>query len=137
MNRPVMTVMVVDDSSLMRRVLSDLISEVSWLRVVAEAADGEQALSQLQTCSPDLILLDIEMPVMDGITFLKHARLATDARIIVISSVVPLASARALAALDLGAVDIVPKPAGVVSLNIRETSQNALIQAMTDALDGW
>lgn len=137
MNRALMTAMVVDDSSLMRRVLSDLINDIPWLRVVAEAADGEQALAQLQTVSPDLILLDIEMPVMDGITFLKHARLATDARVIVISSVVPLASSRALTALDLGAVDIVPKPAGVVSLNIRETSQQALIQAITDALEGW
>ncbi|MBT5744925.1 MAG: response regulator, partial [Gammaproteobacteria bacterium] len=79
------TVMIVDDSTIMRAVIGDMLKGVSGLEVVATAANGKDALKQLGKVRPDLILLDIEMPEMDGLEFLRHVRLKSRARVIVLS----------------------------------------------------
>lgn len=119
-------VLVVDDSTLMRRVIAGLVAACPGAEVVGEAADGIEALEQAARLQPDVILLDIEMPRMDGLDFLKQARLRTAARVIVISSVAHPGSDACRQALEFGAQDVLAKPSGVVSLDLAEKRRAVL-----------
>ena len=80
-------VMVVDDSVVVRGLLRRIIEKEPKLEIISTASDGEIALSDYKNLGPDIVLLDIEMPVMDGITALKHMlSYDPDARIIICSS---------------------------------------------------
>ena len=128
------SVLIVDDSFLMRRVIRNILEKDTAFEVMGEAANGVEALEQVAQCQPDVILLDIEMPKMDGIEFLKHAALATTARIVVISSVAQLGSPQAMEALALGATDIVPKPSGVLSMDLEERKSSELLGVIRKAV---
>lgn len=123
-------VLIVDDSFLMRRVIRNIVERGDGLTVVGEAADGVEALEQVAALDPHIILLDIEMPRMDGIEFLRRVQLITDARVIVISSVAQLGSPQAMEVLALGAADILPKPSGVLSVDFDEQRGRALLDAI-------
>ncbi|MCC2637163.1 MAG: response regulator [Moraxellaceae bacterium] len=123
-------VLVVDDSSLMRRVITGLVKQADGLELVGEAADGLEALEQARTLRPDVILLDIEMPRMDGLGFLRAARLGVSARVIVVSSLARLGHSASREALNLGASDILPKPSGVLSLDLAAVRGEALLAAI-------
>ena len=68
------SVLIIDDSALMRNLISRIISEVEGLTVVGKAMNGAFGLEKIPQCQPDVIVLDIEMPVMTGIEFLKERR---------------------------------------------------------------
>lgn len=125
-------VLVVDDSSLMRRMIADIVRQADDLELAGEARDGLEALDQAAALRPDVILLDIEMPRLDGLGFLRAARLTVPARVIVVSSLARLGSPVCREALALGASDILPKPSGVLSLDLAETRGQALLAAIRD-----
>lgn len=133
-NEDRVNVMIVDDSFLMRRVIRNILEKDSVFNVVAEAANGLEALEAVTAYKPDVILLDIEMPKMDGLEFLRHSRLLTNARVIIISSVAQLGSPQALEALSLGATDIVPKPSGVLSMDLEEKKSSELLDIIRNAV---
>lgn len=128
-------VLIVDDSFLMRRVIRNIVEEDQSFDIVGEAEDGMQALESVAEQEPDLILLDIEMPRMDGIEFLKQAGLMTTARVVIISSVARLGSPQAEEALQLGAADIIPKPSGALSMELDSAQSAGLLQAMHRCLE--
>ncbi len=130
-------VMVVDDAAMMRVVVSNFISPIPEFKVVAAAANGRLALEQLSK-HPDLalILLDIEMPEMDGLEFLRHAKLKTRAKVIILSSVAVAGSPHAAKARELGADAIVTKPSGAVSMDLAEKRGSQLIQTMQKLVQG-
>ena len=108
-------VLVVDDSAVSRRLLTRAILSGPDLEVVAEAPDAFSAHALIAQHQPDLITLDLEMPQMDGLAFLRHL-MANDPRpVIVVSSHTPMGSARSLEALRVGAADVILKPAAPVS----------------------
>lgn len=111
-------VMLVDDAALMIHVLNQILDQDKNLEVTVKVNNGEEALQALQEHQPDVILLDIEMPVMDGLTFLKHARVHSQARVIILSSVAMEGSPKAAEARRLGADAVLAKPSGAVSLNL-------------------
>ena len=115
---PVKSVMIVDDAMLMRTVIKGLVESSGRYRVVNTSENGQRALEAIRSQEPDIILLDIEMPVMDGIEFLRHARLRTRARIVVLSSVAGAGAPRALEARRLGADAVLQKPSGSVSVDV-------------------
>lgn len=127
-------VLIVDDSLLMRRVIRAIVGKDPSLQVVGEAADGVQALERAAELAPDLVLLDIEMPRMDGLEFLRRARLLCDARIVVVSSVVQPGSPKVMQAIELGASDILPKPSGALSVDLEEKRGDELLAAIREAL---
>lgn len=127
-------VLIVDDSLLMRRVIRAIVGKDPSLQVVGEAADGVQALERAAELTPDLVLLDIEMPRMDGLEFLRRARLLCDARIVVVSSVVQPGSPKVMQAIELGASDILPKPSGALSVDLEEKRGDELLAAIREAL---
>lgn len=105
---PDLKVLVVDDSALNRRSISDMLNGVSGVRIVGKAANGEEALRLVHVTDPDVITLDLEMPRMDGFTFLRILMSKRPLPVIVISSYSQ--KENVFKALDLGAVDFVAKP---------------------------
>ncbi|HSV32211.1 MAG TPA: chemotaxis response regulator protein-glutamate methylesterase [Atribacteraceae bacterium] len=112
------TVMVVDDSAFMRKVVSDILAQDSDIAVIATARDGIDALEKLQSLEPDVILLDVEMPRMDGLTFLGKVLSRKAHRIIMLSALTGEGSVTTIQALAEGALDFIQKPSGSISLDI-------------------
>jgi two-component system, chemotaxis family, protein-glutamate methylesterase/glutaminase len=103
-------VLIVDDSAVVRQVLTSEISKASDIEVVAAACDPYIARDKIVQLHPDVITLDLEMPRMDGLTFLGKLMQYYPLPVIVVSSLTPKGSEAALRALELGAVDVVSKP---------------------------
>jgi two-component system, chemotaxis family, protein-glutamate methylesterase/glutaminase len=109
-------VLVVDDSAVVRRVLSDALSMAAGIEVVGTAADPYAAREKIAALRPDVLTLDVEMPRMDGLTFLEKLMAAHPMPVVVVSSLTPASSAMALKALELGAVGVVCKPGSQFSI---------------------
>ena len=105
-------VLVVDDSALVRRVLSDAISSEPDMEVVGMAPDPFVARDCILTAHPDVVTLDIEMPRMDGLTFLTKLMRYHPLPVIVVSSVGHATCDVAIEALRRGAVEVMAKPSG-------------------------
>ncbi len=103
-------VLVVDDSAVVRRILEDELSRLPDIQVVATAADPFEARDLIAIHGPDVITLDIEMPKMDGLSFLERIMRSHPMPVVVVSSLTQGNNAAALRALALGAVEVVPKP---------------------------
>ncbi|MCM1321559.1 MAG: chemotaxis response regulator protein-glutamate methylesterase [Bacteroides sp.] len=109
-------VLVVDDSALMRNIISRIIENTPGLAVAGKAMNGEFALEKIPVCHPDIIVSDIEMPVMGGIEFLKERKKrGIDIPVIILSSVAVEGAAVTMQCLELGASDFVTKPSSAVS----------------------
>lgn len=104
-------VLVVDDSALVRQVLSAILARHPLLEVVGTARDPYDAREKIRQLSPDVLTLDVEMPRMDGLTFLGKLMRAHPMPVVMLSSLTDKGTATALDALDLGAVDVIGKPA--------------------------
>ena len=123
-------ILVVEDSGVMRSIIVDIVKCEESFDVVGESVDGIDALEKTKELNPDVILLDLEMPRMGGLEFMKRARLLTSAKIIVVSSIVQDANSTYLQAKELGAFDIISKPSGALSLNLKEKKGHEIIQAI-------
>ena len=104
------TVIVVDDSALVRHMLTALLNADPRLEVVATAADPYQARELIKRHNPDVITLDIEMPRMDGLTFLRNLMRLRPMPVIMVSTLTEYGAPITLEALELGAFDFVEKP---------------------------
>src|ERR1700759_285295 len=103
-------VLVVDDSAVVRQTLSRLLSEDPEIEVIATAGDPFVAADRIAEQVPDVITLDIEMPRMDGLTFLKKLMSQHPIPVVICSSLADEGAQSTLRALDYGAVDIIAKP---------------------------
>ncbi len=103
-------VLIVDDSAIVRQILAKELSKVPDIEVVATAQDPYIARDKIINLRPDVITLDVEMPRMDGITFLRKLMQHFPVPIIVISSLTPKGGAVAMEALEAGAVEVLCKP---------------------------
>ncbi len=107
-------VMVVDDSALVRKMMTELLSSDQDIEVVAQASDPIFALDKMKKVTPDVITLDIEMPRMDGVTFLKKIMAENPIPVVICSSLTEAGAQTTIDAMKSGAVDIITKPrAGV------------------------
>lgn len=121
------SVLICDDSALMRNLISRIIDGTEGMKVVAKASNGQQALEKIDEANPDIIVLDIEMPIMNGIEFLrarKEKRIKVP--VVVLSSVATKGAAVTMEALELGAADFITKPAGSVSADISEVADQLI-----------
>ncbi|MBN1556123.1 MAG: chemotaxis response regulator protein-glutamate methylesterase [Phycisphaerae bacterium] len=109
-------VLVVDDSAVVRQVLTKELSKAEGIEVVGSAIDPYVARDKILSLNPDVLTLDVEMPRMDGLTFLEKLMKHHPLPVIVVSSVTPKGSAAAMRALELGAVEVVPKPGSAYSV---------------------
>ncbi len=109
-------VLVVDDSAVVRRAISDALSSDPEIEVVGTACDPYNARDRILELNPDVLTLDVEMPRMDGITFLRILQKHRPMPVVVISSVTQAGSQAAMAALEAGAVDVIAKPGSAWSI---------------------
>lgn len=103
-------VMIVDDSAVVRQSISHIVEVESNMEVVATAGDPIIAMRKLESVTPDVVVLDIEMPRMDGLTFLKKIMEENPMPVIICSSKAEEGSSNAMQALEFGAVDLIQKP---------------------------
>jgi two-component system chemotaxis response regulator CheB len=117
-------VLIVDDSSLMRQLLTEILSSDPELEVIGTAGDPFIAREKIKALNPDVLTLDIEMPRMDGLTFLEKLMRGHPMPVVMISSLTERGAETTLRALSLGAIDYVSKPKlDVSSGTIEQTSE--------------
>ena len=116
--------LIIDDSAVMRQILTSILHEDPDIRVVGTAANPLIAREKIKILKPDVLTLDVEMPGMDGITFLEKLMRLHPLPVVMISSYTDKGAAATLRALDLGAVDFVAKPQG----GIREGMTHDLME---------
>ncbi len=115
-------VLIVDDSLFMRTVLKDMLSKDTWINVVGTARNGKEALELIPKLRPNVVTMDIEMPVMDGISALKQIMSTRPIPVIMLSTLTKDGAKLTLEALEIGAVDYIPKPTGSTMIGVvRET----------------
>lgn len=112
MERKKTKVLIVDDSALIRTLLTALLSEDRRLEVIGTANDPFEAREKIKQLSPDVVTLDIEMPKMNGITFLKNLMRLRPIPVVMISTLTQAGAPATLEALEMGAIDYVAKPQG-------------------------
>lgn len=108
-------VLIVDDSALMRQLLSALLSDDPEIEVVGTANDPLMARDRIKALNPDVVTLDIEMPQMDGLTFLRKLMELHPMPVVMCSTLTQAGADATLQALEIGAVDFIAKPAGNVA----------------------
>ncbi|MFH2059127.1 MAG: chemotaxis response regulator protein-glutamate methylesterase [Pseudomonadota bacterium] len=111
MPKRLLRVLVVDDSVLYRKVLSDVLSNIPGVQVVGTATDGKVALAKIPQLKPDMLTLDFDMPELDGLEVLEHVRIDhPDLKVVMVSAHTKEGAAITLKALELGALTFVTKP---------------------------
>ena len=108
----VVKVLVVDDSGFFRRRVSEILSAVPTIQVIGSATNGKEAIDQALALKPDVITMDYEMPMMDGITAVRHIMQRCPTPVLMFSSLTHEGARVTLDALDAGAVDFLPQRHG-------------------------
>lgn len=110
--------LVVDDSSFMRKAITHILESDEVIKVADYASNGEEAVKKVKELHPDVVLLDIEMPLMDGLTALSHIMAECPVPVLILSGLDKRHPSVILKSLKLGAVDYISKPSGVISYDI-------------------
>ncbi|MFA5099795.1 MAG: chemotaxis response regulator protein-glutamate methylesterase [Candidatus Omnitrophota bacterium] len=119
-------VLVVDDSFLMRKIISDIINSDPDLEVIGKAKDGQEAIEKAMDLDPDVITLDLNLPVVDGIDVLSKVMKHHPTRVIMFSAYTRSGASATMRALELGAVDFIAKPSGEISLGIEKLQEEII-----------
>ncbi len=118
------SVLIVDDSALMRNLVSRIVESAPNLSVAATAMNGQFALEKIPLCKPDIIVLDVEMPVMNGLQFLQERKnRGIDIPVIMLSSLTSNGAVITMQCLEMGACDFIQKPSGAISLDIHKVAE--------------
>jgi two-component system, chemotaxis family, protein-glutamate methylesterase/glutaminase len=117
-------VLLVDDSPMIRRVIRRILEDSKALEVVGEAANGAEALELIPLLNPDVVTLDINMPVMDGLTTLKHMMIKNPRPTVMISTLTREGASVTFDALKYGAIDFITKPSQRNGKKIIEQQEN-------------
>ncbi len=118
-------VLVVDDASFMVKAISEILNSDPEIEVVGSAKNGALALDKIKELAPDVITLDVDMPIMDGIKAVRHIMLECPVPVVMLSSLFSN-GAISFEALRLGVVDFLPKPSGAISQDIHKAKQQII-----------
>ncbi|TZE83333.1 protein-glutamate methylesterase/protein-glutamine glutaminase [Calorimonas adulescens] len=116
-------VMVVDDSAFMRKFVSDIVNSSEDMYVIDTAVNGLEAVSKVVDRRPDVVLMDVEMPIMDGLTAVKKIMEVRPTPIIMLSALTKEGAETTLKALELGAIDFVLKPSNFIYFKTQNIDQ--------------
>lgn len=119
-------VLVVDDSAFMRKLITDILNSHPEIEVVGIARNGKDAIEKVKTLSPDVVTMDIEMPVMDGLEALKEIMDKHPVPVVMLSSTTKEGAENTILAMEYGAVDFVAKPGGAISLNLHDVKEEII-----------
>ena len=118
--------LVVDDSAFMRKLITDFLNSHPLIKVIGTARNGQDAVSKVQALKPDVITLDVEMPIMDGLKALQEIMKLQPTPVVMLSSTTKIGAENAMLAMDYGAVDFIAKPGGAISLNLSEVKDEII-----------
>ncbi len=124
-------VLVIDDSAFNRRALEDILNSYLRIEVVGTAVDGEDGLKKLLQLKPDVVTLDLEMPIMDGFTFIRMSMATQPTPIVVVSS--KSDDTNVFKALELGAVDFIAKPTAAISKKLFDIRDELLDKVLASS----
>jgi two-component system chemotaxis response regulator CheB len=124
--KKIIRVLIVDDSALTRKILSEILSSDAEIEVVGTAMDPYVARTKIKQLNPDVLTLDIEMPKMNGIHFLKNLMRLRPMPVVMVSTLTQKGADLALEALGLGAVDYVGKPDAISKTSLAEYSEEII-----------
>lgn len=116
--------LVVDDSAFMRKVISDILNGDPAIEVIDRAKNGLECIEKVKQLSPDVVTLDIEMPLMNGLEALQRLMKEMPVPVVMLSSLTKEGADATIRALELGAFDFVAKPSGSISLDIHKVAQD-------------
>jgi len=127
-------VLIVDDSTVIRSIIKEVLSHDEQIDVVGEAKDPFVARDKIKELNPDVITLDVEMPKMDGITFLKNLMRLRPMPVVMLSTLTTKGADTTLEALEIGAVDFIEKPSVEMILAERDDFKATLIDKIKSAI---
>ncbi|SES75673.1 two-component system, chemotaxis family, response regulator CheB [Oceanobacillus limi] len=119
-------VIVIDDSAFMRKMISDILESDKRIEVIATARNGKEGIEKIKKLQPDVVTLDVEMPIMDGMTALLEIMNNNPVPVVMLSSLTSEGASKTLQAISNGAVDFIAKPSGSISLDIQTINQEII-----------
>lgn len=125
-------VIIIDDSAFMRKVISDILTSDNRMEVIATARNGEDGINKVKKLQPDVVTLDIHMPIMDGITALRELMNSNPIPVVMLSSAASEdTTIKTVQAISSGAVDFITKPSGPISIDIETMKQEIISKVIT------
>lgn len=125
--------LIVDDSAFMRKLIGDFFTHHPTIEVVGTARNGKDALQKIDQYKPDVVTMDVEMPIMNGLDAVKAIMEKQPLPIVMLSSTTQQGAENTLIAMENGAVDFIAKPSGTISLDLHKIQQE-LVQKVEHAL---
>lgn len=126
-------VLVVDDSALMRKIVKDILLSDPAFNVISTANNGKEAVEKTISLNPDVITMDVEMPVMNGIEAVKEIMKSKPTPIIMLSALTSQGAETTIKALSEGALDFICKPSGSISVDLAKISEEIILKVKTAA----
>jgi two-component system, chemotaxis family, protein-glutamate methylesterase/glutaminase len=126
------SVLVVDDSVVMRQIITDILEREHDIKVIGYAKNGKEAIAKVRELNPDVVSMDIEMPVMDGITSLQHIMQDSPRPVVMLSAAGKRQAELTMKSLEHGAVDFIPKTGASLSIDL-EKEQEVIRQKIRTA----
>lgn len=126
--------LIVDDSAFMRKLIGDFFENHPTIEVVGTARNGKDALLKIDQLQPDVVTMDVEMPIMNGLDAVKQIMNTHPLPIVMLSSTTKEGAENTLIAMENGAVDFVAKPSGTISLDLHKI-QHELVQKIEHAVN--
>lgn len=128
------TVLVVDDSALVRKLLSEILNADPDIGVIGTAIDPYQAREKIKKLKPDVLTLDVEIPGMDGVTFLRNLMRLHPMAVVMVSTLTEQGATVTLEALELGAVDFIAKSKLALSHTMSDYAEEIIRKVKTAAV---
>lgn len=126
-------VIVIDDSAFMRKVISDILDSDERIEVIATARNGIDAIKKIDQYAPDVVTMDVQMPVMDGLEALGNIMKTNPLPIIMVSGETESVKSKTIEAMSKGAVDFIQKPSGQISLNMEAIKKEVIEKVVAAA----
>jgi two-component system chemotaxis response regulator CheB len=123
-------VLIIDDSAFMRRILTDILESDARIHVAGTARNGNDGIRKISELNPDVVTLDINMPVLDGITALERIMNTRPVPVIMLSSETGENTEHTIQAMEHGAVDFMMKPSGEISLDIEKIKEEIITKVI-------
>jgi two-component system chemotaxis response regulator CheB len=116
-------VLIVDDSAFMRKLIQEILSETSFIEVIGTARNGEDAIKKIKGLHPDVVTMDIEMPVLNGLKALQIIMEEHPVPVVMLSSTTQEGTENAILSIQYGAADFIEKPSGNISLDLYKVKE--------------